>query len=199
MKIKQGGVVIEDTDLPNTFSVDNYTPRNKPGYKGMWERQTKNSKILLGGLCITTTLTFCIGVGSSILFNQLRHDLEVSNGHITRMATMYGVADSQYHSALENPVIKYEIPKTIEGQIEMVFGVDAEDAKKVFTCESHLKANAVNNKNRNGSIDIGVAQINSVHSIPDAYLKNSMINLLVAKQIFDRQGWQPWTCRKVLN
>ena len=53
----------------------------------------------------------------------------------------------------------------------------------------------VSKPNTNGSVDIGVFQINaSAHrnkaSIEE--LKDCVTNIKVAKQIFDSSGWHPW-------
>jgi hypothetical protein len=88
-------------------------------------------------------------------------------------------------------VTVYELPQTIEEEIRAVFGKDAEDAIKVAKCESGMRADAKNHNN-NGSSDGGVFQINSVHGIRAKWLSNPSINIRVAKQLFDEQGWTPW-------
>jgi hypothetical protein len=94
--------------------------------------------------------------------------------------------------------IKYVIPQTIQEEICSVFGKDCPEALRIFTCESGLRPSA-KGTNTNGSTDVGIAQINSIHSIPEAYLKNPHINILVAKQMFDSQGWGPWVCARKLG
>lgn len=49
--------------------------------------------------------------------------------------------------------------------------------------------------NTNGSVDIGIFQINATAHRAKAsidQLKDCTINIKIAKQIFDRQGWSPW-------
>ena len=83
--------------------------------------------------------------------------------------------------------------------IRDVFGADAEDAIKVFTCEG-LRSNKCNDGlNKNGSVDCGVAQINSVHGVARKWLLNPEINIRIAYQLFQEQGWNPWVCKYVLN
>lgn len=53
--------------------------------------------------------------------------------------------------------------------------------------------------NSNGTKDHGVFQINEVHlkkgyTIND--LHNCLTNIRIAKEIYDRQGWNPWTVYK---
>lgn len=83
--------------------------------------------------------------------------------------------------------------------VRNVFGADSEDAIKVFMCEG-LRSNKCNDGlNKNGSFDCGVAQINSIHGVARRFLLNPEINIRIAKQLFDEQGWTPWTCKYVLN
>lgn len=94
------------------------------------------------------------------------------------------------------PILEPEM--TVEDKIRLVFEDDAEDALKIAKCESGLRADAWN-ENTNGSVDVGVFQINSVHGIRAKWLLNDEVNIRVAKQIFDEQGgWHAWVCKKVL-
>ena len=46
-------------------------------------------------------------------------------------------------------------------------------------------------KNNNGSVDVGIFQLNSVHEAKGNRF-DCTENIKIAKQIFDRQGWSPW-------
>jgi hypothetical protein len=51
----------------------------------------------------------------------------------------------------------------------------------------------------NGSKSYGLFMINSVHlkkGYTEADLKDCTTNIKIAKQIFDRQGWSPWSVYK---
>ena len=89
------------------------------------------------------------------------------------------------------PVHVYTIPDYVEDQIKMVFGNDSTDAIKVAKCESGL-----NPKARNGqSTATGVFQIMaSVHGVSRTRLENPMVNILIAKELFDGTGenWRHW-------
>lgn len=88
--------------------------------------------------------------------------------------------------------------QTIEDKIRAMFPEDPDMAVKIAKCESGMRANAFNGKNRNGSWDAGVMQINSVHKYSKEYLFDVDNNLKVARKLYDRQGWSPWVCsRKV--
>lgn len=75
-----------------------------------------------------------------------------------------------------------------------------QQAIRIFNCESGLRPNAINTKNRNGSIDIGLAQINSVHGVPGRLLTDPRINIAIARKIYnDRGNWSAWACAKRLG
>lgn len=49
--------------------------------------------------------------------------------------------------------------------------------------------------NRDGSVDYGIFMINGYwhrHQATPAQLKDCLINIKVAKAIYDKQGWTPW-------
>ena len=89
-------------------------------------------------------------------------------------------------------------PGSVEATITEVFGVHASSAIGVARCESHLNPAAIS---RNGG-NWGLFQINKVHASRVARmgfqwedLLDARVNALVAKSIFDEQGWAPWACR----
>lgn len=89
----------------------------------------------------------------------------------------------------------------VETYIREVFGADADRAIGVAKCESGLRKNALNDKNRNGTVDHGLFQINSVHTKKrgSAFKTDWQANVRVAKQIFDEQGFRPWVCSKAIG
>jgi hypothetical protein len=88
------------------------------------------------------------------------------------------------------------------GVINSVFGPVAPQAVKVAECESGLRPNAVSPTN-----DHGLFQINIVHQAdftrvtgqPWSAVYDQLYNSLYAKTLYDRQGWAPWTCKRVLG
>jgi hypothetical protein len=89
-------------------------------------------------------------------------------------------------------------PGTVEAVIVEVFGAHGQEAIGVASCESHLHPTSVS---RNGA-NWGLFQINRAHSQRVARmgyrwedLLDARVNALVAKSIFDEQGWRPWACR----
>lgn len=80
-------------------------------------------------------------------------------------------------------------PETPEEIIEAIFEDKAEEAKVVARCESGMRPDAVNPT----SSARGLFQImQSWHKIDERWLFNPIINTLVAKKLYDEQGWTPW-------
>jgi hypothetical protein len=85
-------------------------------------------------------------------------------------------------------------------QIKHIFKEDAKMALAISQAENGTRVcDRVSKPNKNGTVDIGVFQINaSAHrnkATPEQ-LKDCLTNIQVAKQIYDRQGWTPWTVYK---
>lgn len=85
-------------------------------------------------------------------------------------------------------------PKTIEDKIRDMFPEDPDTAVAIAKCESGMRENAFNGKNRNGSWDAGVMQINSVHGYSKEFLFDVDNNLKVARKLYDHSGFNPWVC-----
>jgi hypothetical protein len=64
---------------------------------------------------------------------------------------------------------------------------------KVAMCESNLNPDALN-KNRNGTFDVGIYQINSVHK--QTNMTNFVKNIDYAYELFLDQGFTPWNSSK---
>lgn len=96
------------------------------------------------------------------------------------------------------PVEEEPVTKSVEAEIREVFGEYAEQALKVARCESGLRPTALNDKNKNGTSDSGVFQINSVHGVRTKWLNNQSINIRIAYQLFVESGYQ-WTHWRASN
>ncbi len=83
--------------------------------------------------------------------------------------------------------------------IRETFPEDSQTAIAIAKCESGLSATAYNPKNKNGSVDRGLFQLNSVH---DASLERMGLdpwdvedNVEFARHLYDqRGGWSDWVC-----
>jgi len=82
-----------------------------------------------------------------------------------------------------------------------------EKATKISTCESNMNPQTINTKNRNGTVDRGAWQINTVHK--ERFSKMYGIDWEVgahdpdlstkyAKFLYDNSGFNPWICSKLI-
>lgn len=97
--------------------------------------------------------------------------------------------------------VKVNAPEEVEAVVRKYFGDIANEALTCFKSESGLRPHAVNYSNRNGTWDIGLAQVNTIHcgkvNATDrndckAKLLDLDTNVRVAKQIYDGRGWNAW-------
>lgn len=62
----------------------------------------------------------------------------------------------------------------------------------IASCESGLRAKAINRANRDGSVDVGLFQINSIHGFSEAELLDPITNASLAYVLFLRSHLSPW-------
>ena len=86
-----------------------------------------------------------------------------------------------------------ESPLSIEDKIRKTFPENPEVMLAIAKAESKLNPHAINRANRNGSFDVGLFQINSIHGYDEEFLKNEDNNLKVARKIYDTQGITAWS------
>jgi len=86
---------------------------------------------------------------------------------------------------------KYASNNSIEQEIVEVFGAESRIALAVAKAESGLNPRAIN-RNRDGSRDIGIFQINDRHGWEDEELLDWRGNIRIAKELRDRRGWGEW-------
>ena len=80
---------------------------------------------------------------------------------------------------------------TIEEKIARTFPENPEVMIAVAHAESNMNPLATN-RNTNGSRDIGLFQINSVHGNDDLEMFDVDKNLVAARKIYDKQGISAW-------
>lgn len=101
--------------------------------------------------------------------------------------TLSPLADTEVKSL---PTVDISGAEEIKLEIDRVFGLQGENAKRVAYCESRFNPNAKNPI----TADYGVFQINTrYHPIDPKFLYDSKINIGIAKYIYDKEGWQPWS------
>lgn len=71
---------------------------------------------------------------------------------------------------------------------------------QVMKCESGLRPDAIN-KNKNGTFDIGIGQINDVHSkrISRQDRMDFVKNIDFIYKLYQEQGLNPWVCYRKLG
>ena len=93
-------------------------------------------------------------------------------------------------------VERVETKEEIQAEIVRVFGESAKDALCIAKMESGFRADAVNSANSNGTADVGVFQINDIHSMSWDSRMDARINIAKAKEIRDAWGsWEAWVAR----
>lgn len=99
------------------------------------------------------------------------------------------------------PILEpYGAPDYIVDLVVKYFGDEAQNALKIVgTCENKRWNTTAVNHNRNGSVDSGLFQINSIHGYSQEYLFNPENNIKAAKKIFNGRGWTSWSCSEVLG
>lgn len=89
--------------------------------------------------------------------------------------------------------------RSVDNRLRETFGDQYNVAQAVMRAESGGRADA-NNTNRNGSVDRGLFQINSIHTKKVGGDLDSLYdietNIRVAKQIYDGSGWFAWSAYK---
>ena len=91
------------------------------------------------------------------------------------------------------------IQKTTDELLHEYFGDQYRIAHAVMMAESHGNKDAVH-KNKNGSVDRGLMQVNSIHTKKVGGDLDSLFdpetNIRIAKQIYDGSGWGAWSTYK---
>lgn len=149
-----------------------------------------------------------IGVGVLWRVRRILWKLSVTIAIVFFLTNVFGVIASAPKANATAPVIPaktYTEHAEIISYIEKVFGKDAGKAIQVFTCESGLNPRAYNDNTSWGGVghDYGVAQLNDHYQgvTNVSFLYDYKINILMAKQIFDRWGgnFHAWTCGRKLG
>ena len=81
---------------------------------------------------------------------------------------------------------------SIEEKIAQAFPENPKVMIAIAKAESNLDPNATN-VNTNGSTDIGLFQINSIHGEDELSLFDVDKNIAVARKIYDKQGLSAWS------
>jgi hypothetical protein len=188
MVIKLNGEVVERVsrnDLHNTFSAKHHKPHFVPSYKNLYINQLKTNKGLLIALGITLFLGLGVMVGADIRVKAQKAEINRLQSELERYAAIGDQMVTEYNQLLTADPYSNDPEKIIEA----VFKQDAEVMKKVAFCESTMNPKA---RNKNSTAR-GLFQVMaSVHDVNEKYLYNPVINTLIAKQLYDASGLNPW-------
>ena len=77
--------------------------------------------------------------------------------------------------------------------IKKIWGKDSQTGLALARCESGYRTHATN-YNKNNTVDQGVFQINSIHSMPE--MENPVANILYAYAMYQNQGVNPWSASR---
>jgi len=162
-------------------------------------RLSKKIKIIIVGLCTALGSIFIAAVGTITVAHWFDRNRLVFHTPV-EIAFFQPIKVEERKPevivrGLEYPVDLQHLTG-IEEKIVEVFGVaDAKIAIAIAKAESGLKEEAFH-ANSNGSVDIGIFQVNSVHfTKPGCSLKelvNAEKNVLCAYQIYKVSGWNAW-------
>lgn len=133
---------------------------------------------------------FIVGVGVCAMFVLVY--VGISNFFVWSVNTINSFGDSfEIHNAkAEAPYF----PTWQEEVIELLreYGIDTKIASAVITCESGWNPKAYN-KNRDGSVDRGIWQINSVHQVPASELNDPVKATYHAIVLIkSKRSWNHW-------
>lgn len=104
-----------------------------------------------------------------------------------------------FYAKYSNPTPAYA-ETSVEGTIRKYFGAGADTAIACAKAESGLRPQALNTKNKNGTWDSGLFQINSIHcgklGLKGDECKEKLYdvetNVKMAKSIHNNRGWNAW-------
>jgi hypothetical protein len=155
-------------------------------------RDIKIMLVLIAGIMIGG-----IGMKSKMTPTWESQQLKLGTNMISPISNESLLMGQVYAQEAPTPTPTPDPIQLAKEEIRRVFGDKAEEAIKVFTCEG-LRSNRCNDGlNKDGSVDCGVAQINTIHGISRKWLLNYKINIAVAKQIYDEhRNWSAWYSSK---
>lgn len=117
-----------------------------------------------------------------------------------------GIAPVVFASGQEAPQLKTILigvhidwtEERIKLHIRESFPEQPELALAIAKCESNLNKDAVNTKNKDGSVDRGLWQINSTHSKTLQTMGIDPFDVIestkFARKLYDKRGWIDWVC-----
>lgn len=134
---------------------------------------------------------FVVGLGLCTAFALLQIEL-IALHTFTALIDNYVRGSLQYDSEYQ---VKFNHEVSVETEIIRTFKKEAKMALAISQAENGTRACDRVHLNKDGSKDIGVFQINTVHT-PKGNLYDCKDNIKVAYAIYLKQGWSPWVAYK---
>ena len=163
------------------------------------KNQFLKSKFLVFVLGATIGIAYTyIYMTAPLLFQSVTKTIEINNRASAEVAS--GIVGGAVKAS---PLGKVQQGKnTPEGLITRYFGNDAPMAIAIAKCESSLDYKRIGDQDKqyykNGRLygkSCGLFQIRLFPNRPDCdYLLDTENNVKYAKQLFNKKGWQPWSC-----
>lgn len=103
--------------------------------------------------------------------------------------------------AKEEVTVSCESPKGfLECQVYQgkITWEDHDKLSQIIKCESGWNPEALN-KNTNGTFDLGLFQINTVHKVSRLEMLDYKKNIEYGIKLYKKQGVTPWVCARKLN
>lgn len=151
--------------------------------------------LILLGLVIGSTYTFIyeeLKTSKVVVVNIADAQTDSMSQDMGAVVSTASHLDSNQSNDININGSEREITSTSpESLIKKYFPDNYEMMIKIAMWESSMNPNAVN-INRNGTKDVGYFQINSIHGYDESYLKVPENNVKVAREIYDKQGYQAW-------
>ena len=155
--------------------------------KGMFWVRRKLLKHIINTRFGYGVVGLIIGMTSIIIFNEVsnHNSTEFSIKKVVYQAeVLRGSGDAEKSASYTKSPEQAVEPLNTEDLIVKYFGSDSATMLKIAKAESNLRPDAVN-VNKNGTRDIGIFQINSVHGYDEEWLKIPENNVMAAKEVFE--------------
>ena len=131
-------------------------------------------------------------IGASGMFVFLNYGIVFESTVQTYHSYAIKPAEASFDAKNDTTQVVSDKEKTVEEKICETFKDNCKLMIAIAHAESGMNAKAINH-NRNGSVDCGLFQVNSIHGVSCQDLFDVDTNLKVAKKIYDKQGLQAWS------
>lgn len=130
-------------------------------------------------------IVWVTGLGFCTLFTLLQFELVAYKQAVDLLSNQFYIQQPEYQVTVPHAQEDYK------NLIKWTFGENAKLALAVATAENGTHACDRTHINNNGTIDIGIFQINSIHA-HKGNLSDCKENVRVAYQIFKVSGFRAW-------